>query len=71
MKICHSLETRNDVIDAIKAAGEYITDHAENILGEYPSGLVELNISAKFNRDEVVCVDVSRTHVVTRREEDA
>lgn len=70
-KIYHSMKTRDDVIDAIKAVGEYIADNADNILGEYPSGLVELSIGAKFNASDVLCIDVSRTHIVTGREGDA
>lgn len=71
MKIYHSMRTKGEAIDAIKATGEYIADNAGNILGEYPSGLVEMRISAKFDASNVVCIDVSRTHIVTGRESDA
>nr|DAM66055.1 MAG TPA: hypothetical protein [Caudoviricetes sp.] len=72
-KIYHDLSTRDKAIESIKAAGEYISEHAGNILGDYPSGLVELDIevSAKFDRSDVVCVDVRRKHVVTGRDPDA
>lgn len=71
MKIYGSMNTREEAIETIKATGEYIADHAGNILGEYPSGLVELRISTKFDGQGVACIDVSRTHVVTGREVDA
>lgn len=69
-KIYHDLSTRDEAIEAIKAAGEYISEHAGNILGDYPSGLVELDIevSAKFDCSDAVCIDVRRKHYVTGRE---
>lgn len=72
-KIYHDLSTRDEAIEAIKAVGEYISDHADNIIGEYPSGLVELTIevSAKFDRSDIMCIDVRRKHVVTGRDPDA
>lgn len=72
-KIYHDLSTRDEAIEAIKAVGEYISDHADNIIGEYPSGLVELTIevSAKFDCSDIMCIDVRRKHVVTGRDPDA
>ena len=70
-KIYHSMATRDEAIESIKAAGEYIADNAENILGEYPCGIVELSVNAKFDASHVLCVDVRRTHIVTGREDDA
>ncbi len=73
MKIYHDLSTKDNAIEAIKAVGEYISDHADNILGEYPSGLVELTIevSAKFDCSDIMFIDVRRKHVVTGRDPDA
>lgn len=59
-----NLSTRGGFIEAIKSAGRYIVDHAENILGEYPSLLTELTITANFRFDEVPTVEVTRGHVV-------
>lgn len=72
-KIYYDLSTRDKAIEAIKAAGEYISDHAENILGEYPSFLADLaiEVSVKFDCSDVVCIDVRRKHVVTGRDPDA
>lgn len=72
-KIYHDLSTRDNAIESIKAVGEYISDHADNIIGEYPSGLVELTIevSAKFDCSDIMCIDVRRKHVVTGRDPDA
>ncbi|MEG0375271.1 MAG: hypothetical protein RR672_06515 [Raoultibacter sp.] len=70
-KLYHSMSKRQDAIDGIKAVGEYITDHADNLLGEYPSGLVRMSISVELDGSSFLCIDVSRTHVVTGREDDA
>lgn len=32
------LSCRDGFVEAIKAAGEYIAEHADNLLGEYPNG---------------------------------
>lgn len=58
-----NLSTRGGFIEAIKSAGRYIEDHAENILGEYPSLLTDLTITANFRFDEVPTVEVRRSHI--------
>lgn len=58
------LSTRGGFVEAIKSAGRYIEDHAENILGEYPSLLCEMDITARFRFDEAPTVEVRRSHIV-------
>lgn len=59
-----NLSTRGGFIEAIKSAGRYIEEHAENILGEYPSLLTGLTITANFRFDEVPTVEITRGHIV-------
>lgn len=59
-----NLSTRGGFIEAIKSAGRYIEEHAENILGEYPSLLTDLTVTANFRFDEVPTVEITRGHVV-------
>ena len=59
-----NLSTRDGFIEAIKSAGLYIADHAENILGEYPSLLTGLTVTANFRFDEVPTVEITRGHIV-------
>lgn len=61
------MSSREAAIKSIKAVGEYIADHADNLLGEYPSDLVSLSIKADFDMSGVLCVDVARSHIVTNR----
>lgn len=60
------LSTREGFIEAIVTAGNYIADHAGNILGEYPSLLCELSITANFRFDELPTIDVRRSHISCR-----
>ena len=57
-----SFGTREEFIRTIEQAGEYIRDHASNLLGEYPSLLHAMDITAKFRFDEPVSVEVKRGH---------
>lgn len=59
-----NLSTRSGFIEAIKSAGRYIEEHAENILGEYPSLLTGLTVTANFRFDEVPTVEITRGHIV-------
>ena len=56
-------QTREGFIETIRQAGEYIADHAENLLGEYPSLLSEMDITARFRFDEVPTIEVRREHI--------
>lgn len=58
------LSTREGFIAAIEQAGRYIADHAESLLGDYPSGLNELTITAVFDFASPPCIDVKRRHFV-------
>lgn len=59
------LGTREGFILAIKDSGQYIIDHAEGILGEYPGALLSsLDITASFRSDGVPTVSVVREHIV-------
>lgn len=57
------LSTRGGFIEAIQRSGQYIADHAENLLGEYPSLLCEMDITARFRFDEVPTIEVRRSHI--------
>lgn len=57
------LSTRQGFIEAIEQAGEYIRDHASNLLGEYPSLLCEMDITARFRFNEAPTVEVRRSHI--------
>lgn len=57
-----SFGTREEFIKTIEQAGEYIRDHASNLLGEYPSLLHAMDITAKFRFGEPVSVEVKRGH---------
>ncbi|MRX82229.1 hypothetical protein [Eggerthella guodeyinii] len=63
------LSCRNGFVEAIKAAGEYIAEHADNLLGEYPALLSDMRITATFEFDSVPCVEVTRAHIVCKPEE--
>lgn len=65
-QIYHSMKTREDVIEALEATGDYIKKNAGNFLGQYPCGLVSLSleVNIKFDCSEVVCIDVKRRHIV-------
>ena len=63
------LSTRESFVDAIRKAGQYIADHADNILGEYPSLLSELRVTAVFDYQSPVYIDVQRSHFVCSRDE--
>lgn len=65
------LGTREGMLEMIRAMGEYIVDHAENILGEYPGeALCGVDVTAKFRFGEFPTVTVTREHVMTIRGED-
>lgn len=69
MAIATNLATRESFVEAIKQAGLYIADHAENLLGEYPALLSEIDITAHFRFDEPVTVEVRRLHISCDKEE--
>lgn len=59
------LGTREGFIAAIKDCGQYIIDHAEGLLGEYPgAALSDMSITANFRFDFVPTVTVNREHLV-------
>lgn len=60
-------QTREGFIEAIRQAGEYITDHADNLLGEYPALLSEMDLTVHFRYCELVTIDVKRQHIVCER----
>lgn len=57
-------ENREQLVQAIMEAGRYIADHAENLLGEYPSLLNKLDITARVRFDEPTSVEIRRVHFV-------
>lgn len=59
------LKTREGYLAAIRDSGQFIIDHAEGLLGEYPGALLsEMSITASFRFDWVPTVTVTREHVV-------
>lgn len=65
------LKTREGFVLAIKDCGQYIIDHAENILGEYPGALLSsLDITASIGFDCVPTVSVKREHIAPPTFED-
>jgi len=65
------LGTREGMLGMIRAMGEYIVDHAENILGEYPGeALCGVDVTAKFRFGVFPTITVTREHVMTIRGED-
>lgn len=59
------LGTREGFIGAIRDCGQYIIDHAESLLGEYPgAALSHMSITADFCFDSVPTVTVNRDHIV-------
>ena len=59
------LGTREGFLAAIRDSGQYIIDHAESLLGEYPGALLsEMQITAEFRFGYVPTVTVTREHVV-------
>ena len=65
------LGTRDGMLGMVRAMGEYIVDHAENILGEYPGeALCGVDVTARFRFGEFPTVTVTREHVMTIRGED-
>lgn len=64
IEIQGDFSTRGGFVEAIRAAGLYIADHAGNLLGEYPSALHELTVTANLRFDEPPTIDVRRTHFV-------
>lgn len=69
MVIATNFATRESFVEAIKQAGLYIADHAENLLGEYPALLSEIDITAHFRFDEPVTVEVRRLHIACDKED--
>lgn len=69
MVIATNLATRGSFVEAIREAGLYIADHAENLLGEYPALLSELDITAHFRFDEPVTVELRRLHIACGKED--
>lgn len=59
------LGTREGFIGAIRDCGQYIIDHADGLLGEYPgAALSRMSITADFCFDGVPTVTVNRDHIV-------
>lgn len=69
MVIATNLATRGSFVEAIREADLYIADHAENLLGEYPALLSELDITAHFRFDEPVTVELRRLHIACGKED--
>lgn len=64
MERYRDLNTREGFVLAIKDCGQYIIDHAEGILGEYPGAqLCSLDITASFRFDSLPSVSVTRDHI--------
>lgn len=60
-----NLGTRAGFVAAIRDCGQFIIDHAEGLLGEYPGAhLSEMSITAYFDFDGMPKVTVDRTHIV-------
>lgn len=59
------LGTREGYLAAIRDSGQFIIDHAEGLLGEYPGALLsEMSITASFRFDCVPTLTVTREHIV-------
>lgn len=57
--------TREGFIAAIRDCGQYIIDHAEGLLGEYPgAALNEMSITAHLEFFEPPVITVKRDHIV-------
>lgn len=63
------LSTRGGFIETIQRIGQYIADNAANLLGEYPSLLCEMDITARFRFDEAPTVEVRRLHIAAPQSE--
>ena len=63
------LSTRESFVETIRKAGNYIADHAENILGDYRSLLSELRVTAVFDYQSPAYIDVQRRHFVCSADE--
>lgn len=62
---CRNLGTRAGFVAAIRDCGQFIIDHAEGLLGDYPgANLSEMSITAYFDFDGIPKVVVDRTHLV-------
>lgn len=60
------LGTREGMLGTIRAVGEYVADHAENLLGEYPGeAMCGIDVTARIRFDEYPTVTVTREHVLT------
>lgn len=60
--------SRDEFIESIKTAGRYISDHADNLLGEYPALLGEMELTVTFSPEQVLAVEVRRSHMVCEPE---
>ena len=69
IEIQGDLSTRGGFIETIKRSGQYIADNAANLLGEYPSLLCEMDITARFRFDEAPTVEVRRLHIAAPHSE--
>ncbi len=56
--------TREDVVKQIKKAGRYIENHADNLLGEFPSLLASIEIKVVLELDGFMtpCIELKRHH---------
>ena len=58
------LGTREGFLGAIRDCGQYIIDHAESLLGEYPgTSLSEISLTATFGFDGAPRVTLTREHI--------
>lgn len=64
------LDTREGMLGMVRAMGEYIVDHAENILGEYPGEqLCGIDVTARFRFGVFPTIEVTREHAMTVRDD--
>lgn len=62
--------SRDGFIEEIKTAGQYVIDHADNLLGEYPSLLTgELVITLRFDMEALPTVKVEREYLSVTKDE--
>lgn len=56
--------TREDVVEQIKQAGRYIENHADNLLGEFPSLLasIEMKVVLELDGFMIPCIELKRHH---------
>ena len=64
------MNSKEEYVEEIRKAGRYIADHAENLLGEYPSLITgELRITAILGVEAIPTVKIEREHIVVKKKE--